>query len=95
MLPQTHVNGMDILNAGVSMTLTVAIFMRVSFTARIADDDHMSSTLHSILPHFHHETRATQQQGTERVAYGQNQTALGLVSRGCRGGSFRSCVVVG
>ena len=35
---------MDILIAGVSMTLTVAINMRVSFKARIADDDHIDRT---------------------------------------------------
>ena len=35
---------MDIIIAGVSMTLTVAINMRVSFKARIADDDHIDRT---------------------------------------------------
>ena len=67
--------------------------MRVSFTARIADDDHMSSTLHSLLPSLHNETRATQQQGIERVAYGQIQAALGLVYHRFRGGNRRRFMV--
>ena len=41
---QVHVFYMDIISAGVSIALTVAINMRVSFKARIADDDHIHST---------------------------------------------------
>ncbi|MGX6474739.1 hypothetical protein ACWM1Q_06040, partial [Klebsiella grimontii] len=41
---QVHVLYMDIISAGVSIALTVAINMRVSFKARIADDDHINRT---------------------------------------------------
>ena len=41
---QVHVFYMDIISAGVSIALTVAINMRVSFKARIADDDHINRT---------------------------------------------------
>lgn len=43
-LRQVHVLYMDIFIAGVSIALTVAIDMRVSFKARIADDDHINRT---------------------------------------------------
>ena len=43
-LRQVHVLYMDIFVAGVSIALTVAINMRVSFKARIADDDHINRT---------------------------------------------------
>lgn len=92
-LRQVHVFHMDIISAGVSIALTVAINMRVSFKARIADDDHINRTsfrpvrraagftrrlaLPPFLPFLKRRYFATRRRSAHHSAYGTKRVAYG------------------